>query len=118
MLWRVHDRQGHQTVTLLLREVGRFILESLLWIGVLAAVTGAMVGPAIALGQASRPTRIMGTALVGAAVVASLAHRLDLPLAWAPQIGGRTLPIVWAAAGAMAVVITMIARRNKTLTAA
>ncbi len=104
-------------MTLLLREVGRFVFESALWIGALAAVTAAAVGPVIALGQMAMRRRVAGLALIGAAVVASLAHRFDLPMAWAPQIGGRPLPIAWAAAGAIAVAVTMTARHDNTVVA-
>ncbi len=100
-------------MTLLIREIGRFLFDSLLWVGMLVAITVALVGPLVVIRRADRPAHLTGIAFVGATGVASLAHRLGLPMVWAPRIGSRDLPVVWAAAGAIAVAITLFARYRK-----
>ena len=89
-------------MTLLLREIGRFLIEASAWI-VAAIVVAA--GPALLVRSLAGHLgwrRLLGVAFVGAAVVAALAVRLSLPLAWAPSIGGRPLPVAWSVAGAIA----------------
>ncbi len=88
-------------MTLLLREVGRFLLEAAIWIG---AATLIAAGPMVLMRVLAKDIswrRLLGYAFVGAVVVAALAVRLSLPLAWAPAIGGRPLPVAWSLAGAI-----------------
>ena len=98
-------------MTLLLREVGRFLVEGAAWIGL---VTLVAAGPALIaepLARRSTFRRLLGLGFVGAAVAAALAVRFSLPLAWAPLIGGRPLPVAWSLTGAAAAVAAEVALR-------
>ncbi len=95
-------------MTLLLREVGRFLGGAIAWIGlelVIAAIVGIIAGRLLQIDR----LRIIGISFLGAASAAALAIRLSLPLAWAPIVGGRPLPVMWSGLGAIAAVILMIA---------
>ncbi len=95
-------------MTLLLREVGRFLGGAIAWIGlelVIAAIVGMIAGHLLQIDR----LRIIGISFLGAASAAALAIRLSLPLAWAPIVGGRPLPVMWSGLGAIAAVILTIA---------
>jgi hypothetical protein len=99
-------------VTLLLREVARFLVGAVAWIGIELAIATTVTA---VTGLLLRPDRVrtVGVGFVGAIVVAGLAVRLDAPLAWAPGVGGRPLPVVWSLLGAIAsVAVTVAAKRN------
>ncbi len=101
-------------MTLLLRELGRFLGGAIAWIGVelvIAATIGMIAGH---LSQLDR-VRVIGISFLGTAVAAALAVRLSVPLAWAPIVGGRPLPVMWSGLGAIAaVVITIASGRRAT----
>ncbi len=101
-------------MTLLLREVGRFLGEAIAWIGlelVIAATVGMITGHLLQIDR----VRIIGISFLGTAVAAALAVRLSVPLAWAPIVGGRPLPVMWSGLGAIAaVVITIASGRRAT----
>lgn len=86
-------------MTLLLREVGRFLLGAFAWIGSELAIAAA-VGFLVAWLMPLDRTRAIGAGFLGAVVLAALAVRVGAPLAWAPGIGGRPLPMVWSIIGA------------------
>jgi len=86
-------------VTLLLREVGRFLLGAFAWVGSELAIAAA-VGFLGALLLPMDRTKAIGAGFVGAVVLAAMAVRVGAPLAWAPAIGGRPLPMVWSIIGA------------------
>lgn len=96
-------------MTLLLREVGRFLAEAAAWIGLelLIAATPAII--AEPLSRRADRRRLFGFAFVGGVVAAALAVRFSLPFAWAPAIGGRPLPVAWSLAGALMAVGAAIA---------
>lgn len=100
-------------MTLLLREIGRFLLEATAWIGleILIATVPVLIGGA----AAARVTRLrlLGVAFAGGVVGAALAVRFSLPLAWAPAVGGRPLPVAWSAAGALAAVVAAVGLSNR-----
>ncbi len=96
-------------MTLLLREVVRFILDAIAWIGLEVLVVS---GPALVsrLLTAAMPLRrAWGIAFLGGAAGAAIAVRLALPLAWAPTFGGRPLPVGWSLAGAVLAIGAAIA---------
>lgn len=102
-------------MTLLLREVARFLVGAVAWIGIeLAIATTVIAG----MGLLLRPDRVrtVGVGFVGAIVVAAVAVRFDAPLAWAPAVGGRPLPVVWSVLGAIASVAVTVAARRKAPT--
>ena len=99
-------------MTLLLREVGRFLVGAVAWIGfelVIAAAVSMIAGLALQLDR----VRTIGIGFLGAAVTAALAVRLAVPLAWAPIVGGRPLPVVWSSLGAIAAVVATVASRRR-----
>lgn len=85
-------------MTLLVREIGRFVLEALAWIGFELVIAGA-VGSVGALALGRDRARSIGVGFLGAITFAALAVRLDVPIAWAPTLGGRPLPVVWSIIG-------------------
>ncbi len=101
-------------MTLLLREMARFLGGAIAWIGIelaIAAAIGMIAGLVLQLDR----VRITGISFVGAAVAAALAVRLAAPLAWAPIVGGRPLPVMWSGLGAIvAAVITVASQRKAT----
>jgi hypothetical protein len=99
-------------VTLLVREVGRFLLEAALWLAALAVIGSALAAlTSLALrGRLDRIILLAGTA--GAAGAAALADRLGAPSPWSPHFGGRALPVVWAAAGAAVTAGVLLSRRR------
>lgn len=88
-------------MSLVLREVARFLLGAAAWVGATVLVSQAAALPFLASSQPSRRRSIAAVAFVGAAVAAALAIRFSAPLAWAPAIGHRPLPVAWSAAGAI-----------------
>ncbi len=99
-------------MTLLLREAGRFLGGAIAWIGlelVIAAIVGMIAGHLLQIDR----LRIIGISFLGVASAAALAIRLSLPLAWAPIVGGRPLPVMWSGLGAVAAVILTVAFRRK-----
>jgi hypothetical protein len=86
-------------VTLLVREVGRYVALAALWAAVLVLISVATVA---VVSRAFRTTRrpLYVPALVGAATAAGLAVRFGFPLAWAPTIGTRPVPLAWSILGA------------------
>ena len=102
-------------MTLLLREVARFSFDAVLWIGALVAVTALVATPVMALRRLEHPTRVIGSALISAAVLVSVVHRLSLPMAWSPHIGSRALPVGWAAVGAAAAVAAYAYRQSRAV---
>ena len=100
-------------MTLLLREVGRFLLEAGLWVGAISLVAAAVALPLLWKLASPIDRRDVGLAVVGAAVMAAVGHRLGLVPGWAPDIGGHALPVLWAAAGAATTVLTAVASRRR-----
>ncbi len=88
-------------MTLLLREVARFLVEAAVWVGLQGAVAAGPAWVAARLGTAISAHRLLGYAFIGGAVAAALTVRLSLPMAWAPDVGGRPLPLAWSLAGAV-----------------
>lgn len=86
-------------MTLLLREVGRFLLGAGAWILALASISTVVAAVVLYTDSRRIDLRDLGLAAVGAAITAALAHRLGV-MAIAPDVGGRPLPILWIAAGA------------------
>lgn len=100
-------------MTLLLREVGRFLLGATAWVGLEFTIAAAIATPGVLALRLDR-TRAVGTSFLGAVAVAALAVRFAAPLAWAPVIGGRPLPVVWSIAGALIATALTAAARPKT----
>ncbi|MCH7584928.1 MAG: hypothetical protein IH941_07190 [Acidobacteria bacterium] len=99
-------------MTLLLREVGRFLGGAIAWVGlelVIAATVGMIAGHLLQLDR----VRTVGFCFLGGVLAAALAMRLSVPLAWAPIVGGRPLPVVWSGLGAVAAVVVTIASGRK-----
>ena len=95
-------------MTLLLRELGRFLGGAIAWIGlqlVIAGIVGMITGHLLQFDR----VRIIGISFLGTALTAALVVRLSLPLAWAPIVGGRPLPVMWSGLGAIAAVVVTIA---------
>jgi len=84
---------------LLGREVGRFVLEAAIWLG-LEALIAVGVSWAVTRLVGGEISRHVPVAFAGAVVLAALAHRFGAPYAWAPEIGIRPLPVAWSVAGA------------------
>lgn len=101
-------------MTLLLREIVRFLLEAGVWVVTLGLIAGvvAVAGMMVAGRQVDR--RVIGAAVVAAAGVAALAHRLPAIVIWEPRIAGRPLPVVWAIVGAAAVTAVAVVRRRNS----
>lgn len=100
-------------MTLLLREVGRFLVESGLWLAALSLIAAAIALPVLWIGRTRIDPGLVGVAILGAAALAAVAHRIGVT-AIAPRVGGRPLPIVWAALGSLvtAAVVTLRHRRR------
>ena len=99
-------------MTLLLREVGRFLIGAVAWIGFELVIAAAVSMIAGALLQLDR-VRTIGISFLGAAVAAALAVRLAAPLAWAPIVGGHSLPVMWSSLGAIVTVAATVASRHR-----
>jgi hypothetical protein len=95
-------------LTLLLREVGRFLLGAFAWLGLELAIAAAIGTLGVLLFHMDR-TKSVGAGFLGAVVMAALAVRVGAPLAFAPVIGGRPLPTVWSIIGAV-VAIGLVGR--------
>ena len=100
-------------MTLVLREVGRFVLGAALWTMALVAVAGGAAAAVLWLVDRETPPREIGIAVVAGAAVAALAHRVGAGL-WLPRIGGRDLPVVWAAVAAAVVALGRMLHRRRT----
>lgn len=102
-------------MTLLLREVGGFLAGATAWVGLELAMAAVVATPGALVLQTGR-VRSLGAGFLGAVMGASLAVRFGAPLAWAPIIGGRLLPVMWSIAGAVVAValIATIQRRTPT----
>jgi uncharacterized membrane protein YeaQ/YmgE (transglycosylase-associated protein family) len=92
-------------VTLLAREVARFLAGAALWIAVELIIAALMSALSVRSGVRDW-RRSAGIGLVGACIAASVAVRFEFPQAWSPVIGGRPLPIVWSAVGAVLAIMT------------
>jgi hypothetical protein len=90
-------------LTLLLREVGRFLLGAFAWLGLELAIAAA-IGALGALVRRTERAKTIGVGFLGAIFMAALVVRIGAPLAWAPMIGGRPLPTVWSIIGAVVAV--------------
>jgi hypothetical protein len=100
-------------VTLLLREVVRFVAEAGLWLLALGLVTGLCAAAVMFLIERRITPRDVGLALATGALSAAIAHRLGLTL-FAPPVGGRPLPVLWAALGATGLALLSIKRRSRS----
>jgi hypothetical protein len=100
-------------MTLLLGEVIRFVAGATLWILALLLVTGIVAAGALFVAERHVDPRSLGVAAVAGGLVAALAHRIGTGIVWAPRIGDRPLPIVWAAAGAAAASAFIVVRRRR-----
>lgn len=87
-------------MTLLLREVGRFLVGAAAWIG-FEVVIAAAVASTVGIGATINRRHAVGAAFLGAIVLAAAAVRVSAPLAWAPIVGGRPLPVIWSVLGAV-----------------
>lgn len=87
-------------MTLLVREVARFLLESAEWLGA-AAVIATGIGYLSARSLHSDLRRTIGWCVVGAITVAAAADRMGLPATATPSVGSRPLPILWLVVGAL-----------------
>lgn len=99
-------------MTLLLREVVRFVAEAGLWLLALAAVAGITSAAILFVSERRVVPRDIGLALVAGAVTAAVAHRLGIAV-WAPDVAGRSLPVLWAAIGAGAMAVIVTTRRSR-----
>lgn len=99
-------------MTFLVREVVGFLLDTTLWIALLAtAATFIVLVLTIPFGRS--PDRLLfGAAVVGGAVLAALAHRLGIPSPWDLEVGGRALPLTAAAVGAAATALAVMRARS------
>jgi hypothetical protein len=90
-------------VTLVARSVVGFLVESAVWVAIVAVISLVASAP---LWAPRRTASAAGRALLwaggGAVLIASVVHRLDGPLGPAAAVGGRDLPLLWLAAGAVA----------------
>jgi hypothetical protein len=100
-------------VTLLLREIVGFVAGAGLWLLALGAIAGAIAAGVLYLADRRVAPREALSAAVAGGLVAALAHRLGLDL-WAPEVGGRPLPVVWAAIGAAGLAGALAIRRSRT----
>ena len=98
-------------MTLVARSVVGFVVESVAWLTVVAALSMAVASPVWAL---RRSRGVVMRSLVwagsGAILVASLAHRFRAPLGPAGAVGRRDLPLLWLAAGAAAGTLALAIR--------
>lgn len=99
-------------MTLLLREVVRFVAEAGLWLLALAAVTGTTAAAVLYGIERRVAPRDLGIALVAGALTAAVSHRLGIAV-WAPEIAGRPLPVLWAAVGAAGLTLAITTSRRK-----
>ena len=102
-------------MTLLLREVVRFVGEAGIWLLLLALVTGLAAAGVLYLAERRVSLRDVGAASVAGALSAAVAHRLGFTV-WAPDVVGRPLPVLWAAVGAIALALAVTARRSRSAT--
>lgn len=86
-------------MTLLLREIGRFLVETGVWLLAMAIVAAAAAAPILWARLRRLVPQDLGLAILGAVALAAIAHRVGIA-AWTPDIGGRPLPLVWVAIGA------------------
>lgn len=100
-------------MTLLLREIGRFLAGTGLWIMALGVVATAVALPILWVATRRIDRNGLGLAALGAAALAALAHRIDPITGWSPDVGGRPLPVLWAVAGAAATAITLVLVRRE-----
>lgn len=101
-------------MTLLLREIGRFLAGTGLWIVALGVVATIVAAPILWAATRRVDPQRLGLTVVGGAALAAIAHRIEPITGWSPDIGGRPLPLLWAAAGAAATAITLaLVRRER-----
>ena len=101
-------------MTLLLRSIGGWLVDSILWLLVIAALSTVAAAAASDIIDRRPPDRILiGWAAFGAILLASTAHRLDIT-SWLLEVGSRDLPVVSAVVGALvaASVAVMVSRRK------
>lgn len=99
-------------MTLLVREVGRFLAETGLWVLVVVAI--ASVVSTVGLFATERHVDLpgLGVAAATGAVLAAAAHRVPSIVLWDPRVGGRPLPIAWVVIGAAIATTVLIVRRR------
>lgn len=95
-------------MTLLLREVGSFLVAGALWVGIEAGIAAIVMLALESRISLARP-HAFGIGFAGALVAASLAVRFSAPLALALEIGTRPLPIVWSTGGAVIASVAALA---------
>ena len=103
-------------MTLLLRTVGGYLVDTALWLVVVVAVSAAAaLVVSLVVDRASPSRRSIMWSAIGAVFAASTAHRFDVT-PWLVEIGRRDLPLLWASAGAVAtaIVTVVMARRHAT----
>ncbi len=102
-------------MSLLVREVGRFLFEAAVWLGAAVAIAALVIMLAARFTDRVTVSRTaIGWAVAGAAVVASLAVRLDAPLTQTPDIGTRPLPLLWLFGGAVLTTIVLAMQPSRT----
>lgn len=100
-------------MTLLLREIVRFLVGAGVWIVALLCVTGGVAAATLYAVDRRVGRSDVGLAIVAGGALAALAHRIGVGLLWAPRVAGRDLPVVWAAIGALAAAVAVIAMRRR-----
>jgi hypothetical protein len=103
-------------MTLLVREVARFLLESAVWLAAAIAIA-AVIGWLSARWFHSDLGHTIAWCVIGAITAAAAADRIGLPATAAPSVGSRPLPILWLAIGALGTA-AIIWRTNQTPDAA
>jgi len=89
-------------VTLLVREIGRFLAGAAVWVVALVVIAGIA---SLAVGWVRRrgtDLRTLGASITIGAGVAAAAHRIGIADTWAPRLAGRELPVLWILLGAAA----------------
>ena len=92
-------------MTFLLREVARFLIEAAIWLAALGVLASLIALTWRRVRREPITARIVAVGAAGAAITAAVAERLSVPLAWAPEVGGRELPVAWAGLGALLAVV-------------
>jgi hypothetical protein len=102
-------------VTLLLREVGRFLLEAAMWTGAVVALAAAVALPIAFVRSRRIRWKIAGFAAVGSAALAAAAYRFGLGL-WSPEVAGRPLPVGWIVVGSAGIAYAILRGENAQAT--
>jgi hypothetical protein len=99
-------------VTLLVREVARFLLESAIWLGAAIAIA-AVVGCLASRFSRADARYTIGWCVVGAIVAAAVADRLGLPATSTPSVGTRPVPVLWLILGSVGTAIVVVWRSRQ-----